>query len=258
MHIESFSRLHFRYINSGILDESRGTNIVGNLVTYGESIAHIKMLLLSMEFYGGIDIKRAEEPIMQNNIVAGGAQACFITSGSPCDKSYTWSNNEAHSCQHGVHVSNRNWFSQGCVNIRNFYAWRNFDYGIMSFITDSLEVKDVVMVDNGVGLMTHTVGPSADRHELDENMHVTLQDSVIVGTSSLYDCAEDVLPYTYKFPPHKKRKWSDRFRAKGGSFHHTGVVMPIFQVSSSLRITTFLPSNLQSESNRQNLFSIDV
>jgi hypothetical protein len=51
----------FRHINSGILD--------------------------SMESY--IDIKRADEPIFTNNVMAGCAQAGLITRGSPCDKKYT-------------------------------------------------------------------------------------------------------------------------------------------------------------------------
>jgi len=99
----------------------------------------------------------------------------------------------------------------------------------MTLAMDIVEMENLVLVDNGVGVMTHGVGHSADKHEYVEDMHVTLKDSVIVANSDLFDCETDTYPFTYEFLPHKKRKWTERFRAKGGNFHHTGVVMPIFQ-----------------------------
>jgi len=218
----------FRHISSGILDESKGTKIIRNLVMMGESIDHFKNLLNSMEFYGCIDIKRADEPIFTDNVMAGCAQAGLITRGSPCTNTYTWKNNEIHTAQHGIHLNNRNWFAEECVYVKNFYAWRNFDYGFMSLTTDSIELEDNVLVDNGVGVMNHGTGPSADQHIINEDLHVTIKNTVIVANSDLYDCADDKLPYTYKFDVHKKRKWSERFNALEGKFHHTGVVMPLF------------------------------
>ena len=63
-------------INNGIFDEGEGnTNI---------------------EFFAGINIKRATKTIMTDNVAVG----------SPSDEDYIWSNNEAHGNQHGVHVTN--------------------------------------------------------------------------------------------------------------------------------------------------------
>ena len=76
--------------------------------------------------------------------------------------------------------------------------------------------------------MHHGTGPSADKHEVNVDLHVTIKDSVIVGTSDLYDCAEDQKPYTMEYEPNKKRGWSGRFNAYEGSYHHSGVIMPIF------------------------------
>ena len=73
-------------INNGIFDEGEGnTNI---------------------EFFAGINIKRATKTIMTDNVAAGCAQGGYITRGSPSDEEYIWSNNEAHGNQHGVHVTN--------------------------------------------------------------------------------------------------------------------------------------------------------
>merc|ERR1719320_1050902 len=219
----------YRHILSGILDESRGTRIVGNLVTMGETIAHFKDLTFSMEFYGCIDIRRATEPILNNNVMAGCAQAGLITSGSPCDVCYTWTDNEVHTTQHGIHLNNRNWKEHGCVNIRNIYAWRSFDYGLMAMTTDILEADNLVLVDNGVGVMHHGVGHSADKHEYVDDMHVTIKNTKIVANSDLFDCDTDDYPFTYEFQPHKDRKWKERFKAYEGNYHHTGIVFPVFQ-----------------------------
>ena len=218
----------YRHIMNGIFDESKGTRIVGNLVTMGEAIQHFKQQPLNMEFYGCIDIKRAEGTNFTDNVIAGCAQAGLITSGSPCSETFTWDRNEIHTSLHAIHLNNRNWFPKDCVKIENFYAWRNWDYGLMSQTEDIVETANLVLVDNGVGTMFHGTGPSADRHAVNVDLHVTIKDSVIVGTSDLYDCNDDKKPYTMEYGPNSKRGWSGRFRAYEGKFHHTGVVMPIF------------------------------
>ena len=218
----------FRHINDGIFDESTGTKIIGNLVTMGESIGHFKDQELNMEFYGCINNKRAEATVLTGNVMAGCAQAGLVTTGSPCDTTYTWDKNEIHSSLHGIHLDNRNWFPKGCTYIRNFHAWRNWDYGLYARTEDSVEASHLVLVDNGVGVLYYGTGPSADKHEINEDAHVTLENSVIVGTSNLYNCDEDVSPFTLEWGPHKKRKWAARWRRSEGSFHHTGVVFPIF------------------------------
>ena len=141
----------YRHIMNGIFDESRGTRIVGNLVTMGEAIQHFKNQPLNMEFYGCVDIKRAEGTNFTDNVIAGCAQAGLVTSGFPCSESYSWARNEIHTAQHAIHLNNRNWFPKDCVKIEDFYAWRNWDYGLMSQTEDIVEAANLVLVDNGVG-----------------------------------------------------------------------------------------------------------
>jgi hypothetical protein len=114
------------------------------------------------------------------------------------------------------------------VKIQNFYAWRNFDYGFLSLTSATVELDNFVLVDNGVGVLTQGTGPAADKHDINEDLHVTVKNTVIVATSDLYDCAHDQLPFTYTFRVHNKRKWSERFNGLEGKFHHSGIVMPIF------------------------------
>ena len=219
----------FRHINDGIFDESTGTKITRNLVMMGEAIGHFKNQDLNMGFYGCINIKRAEDTILSDNTMAGCAQAGLVTSGAACDKTYVWANNEIHGSYHGIHLDNRNWFPKGCVTMRDFYVWRNYDYGLYARTEDSLEASGITAVDNGVGFLYYGTGPSADKHEINEDAHVTLENSFFVGTSDLYECDEDkVKPYTLEWGPNGGRKWDGRFNTPDGKFHHTGVVFPIF------------------------------
>ena len=84
-------------------------------------------------------------------MIAGCAQAGLVTSGSPCSETYSWARNEIHTALHAIHLNNRNWFPKDCVKIENFYAWRNWDYGLMSQTEDIVEAANLVLVDNGVG-----------------------------------------------------------------------------------------------------------
>ena len=222
----------YRHINDGILDESKSTKITRNLVALGESINEIKELQFAFVFKGCINIQRGTKTILQDNVMAGCVQGGLVTRGSPCDLTYTWSNNEIHSTVHAVHLNNRGLEKLGCVHIKNFYAWRNYDYGLMSQSSDNVKIENLTLVENGVGVMTHSIGPSAVKHEIEDDKHVSIKKSTIVGNSAAYECANDDPPRILSFTPEKKRGWTEK--KKG--YAHTAVVFPIFQ-SAFVKIT---------------------
>ena len=222
----------YRHINNGIFDESKGSKIVGNLVAMGESINEIKDLEFAFVFLGCINIIRGTETVLQNNVMAGCVQGGLLTRGNPCGTEYVWTGNEIHSTIHAVHLNNRGLDKLGCVNIKNIFAWRNFDYGLMALSSDDVEIEDFFLVENGVGVMTHLVGPSAVKHEIDDGRHVSLSKSTIVGNSAAFECGNDDAPRILDFSPEKKRGWTQK--KKG--YAHTAVIFPIFQ-SSFVKIT---------------------
>ena len=228
----------YRFINNGIFDEGEGNTIRNNLVTKGESVARIKGQSANIEFFAGINIKRATKTIMTDNVAAGCAQGGYITRGSPSDEEYIWSNNEAHGNQHGVHVNSmsQSRVASGVVVVKDFFAWMNYDYAVYVLNEDSVEVSEITSVDNGVGILTHLYGPSADSHKFEEK-YVTFTDSVVVSVSDVYDCSKEVDEWgkpvkldIHKAMLEKKRKFFGKGNWIHGNrkTHHTGVVWPIF------------------------------
>ena len=124
----------------------------------GESINAFKGLSFAYVFHGCINTLRSSGSVLTDNVMAGCAQGGLVTRGLPCDETYTWSGNEIHSAQHAIHLTGRNLDEIGCVNIKNVYAWRNFDYGLMVHAADNVKAENLVMVECGVGMMVHGVG----------------------------------------------------------------------------------------------------
>ena len=222
----------FRFINNGILDESVGTRINNNLVTRGESIKRLFDQAKNFDFYSCINILRGTETILSNNVVAGCAEGGFATIGNPSDANYTQSGNEAHGTQHGAHMFTEGIMrpSSGTTTFRDFFAWKNYNYGIYAKSENSLEVSNVVLIDNGVGFLPYGIGPSADSHQIEEK-YMSFTDSLIVGTSDVYDCSITYSkPDIFKSGMDSGRRWKGRGQwINGRRYHHTGIVWPIFQ-----------------------------
>jgi hypothetical protein len=223
----------YRFINDGIFDEGVGNRINRNLVTQGESVSRLKDQTFNDVFYGCINVRRALDAEVNDNVMAGCAQAGLITIGSPSEKNYTMSNNEARCSQHGIHMDSKgaSKTATGLTFMRDFYAWRNYDYGIYTQSENSIEFTNMTVVDNGAGFLPWGVGPMADAHEY-EDKYMTMTDSVIVGVSDAYDCAvEATKPDIYSNGLEKKRGWFGRgsWLPDGRKTHHTGIVWPLFQ-----------------------------
>ena len=227
------------YINDGITDEGTSNIIDGNLVAYGKTIARIRNIK-SLHFYGGINNVKASASIITNNIVSGSSQAGFKTPGIPCTEDNKWYGNEVHSSQHGVHITNKKWYSWKCVEISGFLSWMNWDYGLYALHTDSLHIENCTMINNGAGFVSQTIGPNAATHQFEEK-YIHMNNSLIVGTSSDFNCEdEEVLPDYLNAPMEKQRRWQGRLadlrnryveNAFGYRVHHVGISWPMFMSS---------------------------
>ena len=221
----------YRFINNGIFDEGVGNSIKNNLVTMGESVARVKGQSANIEFFAGFNIKRATKTVLTGNVAAGCAQGGFITRGSPRDKDYLWADNEAHGGQHAVHVTSMGMsrVTEKVVVVKDFFAWMNYDYVVFILNEDSVQVSNIVSIDNGVGFLSHVYGPSADSHKFEEK-YVSFKDSIVVSVSDVFDCSKDVMADIYKAGLEKKRRYPGRNNWITGSrkTHHTGVAWPMF------------------------------
>ena len=215
----------YRHIDDGILDESHKSKIIRNLIARAESINEIKKLSFAYVFKGCINILRGTETILQNNVMAGCAQGGLLTQGNLRNIQNLWTGNEIHSSQHGIHVTSKGLKKIGCVTLKNFLVWRNYEYGIMAMTEDNLEVEDLILVENGVSFMMHGIGPSATAHLIQEDRHASLQNSLIVAHSAAFDCNNDIPPKIMNFIPERIRAWTGR----NFGFSRTAMLFPIFQ-----------------------------
>jgi len=222
----------YRFINDGIFVESMNTKINNNLVAMGEAVARIKMQSLSTFFYGCINIVRAGNTTLYGNVMAGCAQAGIFTMGAPCEGDLQMDNNEVHTSMHGIHMNSYGVTGpeSGCVQLANFNIWKNYDYGVYTKSDSSIEITNIVAIDNGVGFLPYGWGPSSDSH-LFEEKYMSFSNSQIVGASDGYDCSEeDTKPDVLTAPGEKKRKWPGRGQwVNGKKLHHVGMLWPIFQ-----------------------------
>uniref|UniRef100_A0A3Q2Z1Q4 PKHD1 like 1, tandem duplicate 1 n=1 Tax=Hippocampus comes TaxID=109280 RepID=A0A3Q2Z1Q4_HIPCM len=134
-------------------------------------------------------VNEGAEVVMQHNIAAGYERVAFRIDGEACPASNgnePWSNNEAHGGLYGVFM-NRDGLS-GCSLIRDFFIWRNFDYGIYFQTIMSITVSNVTLVDNGMGIMPMIFEPPSLSH-LYADKKVRVENAVIVGGSPHFNCS---------------------------------------------------------------------
>ncbi|XP_063309061.1 fibrocystin-L-like [Pelobates fuscus] len=138
-----------------------------------------------------IEINNGTDIVLQNNIVAGFERVGYRINGEPCpDANNTneeWLNNEAHGGLYGVYMNNDG--LSGCSQVRRFFVWKCWDYGIYTQTADSVVISNVVLVDNGMGILPIVFGPPATSHQA-SNKTITIQNSVLVGRSPSFNCSD--------------------------------------------------------------------
>ena len=221
----------YTFINDGIKDEGERNKITGNLVSKGLSVARLLGQAQNPEWYGCFNTLRSTDVLMTGNVAAGCANTGFLTLGNDCEKPYQMGGNEAHTSQHGISLYSRGLMrlESGCGRVNDFFAWKNYDYAVHIYSENSYEFDNIRAVDNGVGILPWVVGPSAAAH-LSENKYVSMENSIIVGVSDVYDCAKEGKPDIYQSAMDSGRRWKGRGkRQESWVAHHYGMIWPLFQ-----------------------------
>uniref|UniRef100_H0XDH1 Fibrocystin n=1 Tax=Otolemur garnettii TaxID=30611 RepID=H0XDH1_OTOGA len=175
----------------------------------------------SSVWVAGIKMNHAKDIDLRGNVVAGSERLGFHIRGHQCPSSEVlWSDNVAHSSLHGLHLYEESGLGN-CTGISGFLAFKNFDYGAMLRVEDRMEIENITLVDNGVGLLAVVYVSPASQSSM-ENMQIVLRSSVIVATSSSFDCIQD------RVKPHSANVTSaDRAPSnpRGG---RVGILWPVF------------------------------
>uniref|UniRef100_A0A8C5R062 PKHD1 like 1 n=1 Tax=Leptobrachium leishanense TaxID=445787 RepID=A0A8C5R062_9ANUR len=186
--------IHFT-VGEGIGVWGERIRVRRNLVTLSvvSGTYRARLTTNNYEWKAGIEVNRGRDIVVQNNVVAGFERAGYRINGEPCPNANNpneeWLNNEAHGGLFGVYMNDDG--LPGCSLIRRFLVWKCWDYGIYTQTIDSVEISDVVLVDNGMGILPIVYGPPSVSHQA-SNKTITIRNSLLVGSSPEFEC-KDVL-----------------------------------------------------------------
>lgn len=169
----------------------------------------------------GIKVNEAKNTHLHGNVVAGSERLGFHIQGHSCSSPESlWSDNVAHSSLHGLHLYKGSGL-ENCTGISGFLAFKNFDYGAMLQVENSMEIENLTLVDNTIGLFTAVYVSSAPQCYI-RNLQIVLRNSVIVATSSSFDCIQD------RVKPHSANLTSPDRAPSNPRGGRVGILWPIF------------------------------
>ena len=115
---------------------------------------------------------------VQNNIMAGGERIGFAIPTVACNDVSSYSNNLAHSVQHGAWVF-KNTLLSGCEAFNNFKAYKTREQGVLMYqgYQQQIEAQNIETYDCGRGVTLNLAGK--------EFNYIHLKDSVIWGESNV-------------------------------------------------------------------------
>uniref|UniRef100_W5M5C1 PKHD1 like 1 n=1 Tax=Lepisosteus oculatus TaxID=7918 RepID=W5M5C1_LEPOC len=146
---------------------------------------------LNSLWHAAIEVNEGMNIVLQDNIVAGFERVAYHINGEPCPGTFnpveSWHGNEAHGGLYGVYMNKDGLAS--CSLIQGFTVWKCWDYGIYFQTVMSIQISDVTLVDNGMGVLPIIYTPPSVSHQYSDKT-VQIQNSLIVGSSPNFDCSE--------------------------------------------------------------------
>ncbi|XP_054211624.1 fibrocystin isoform X6 [Homo sapiens] len=169
----------------------------------------------------GIKVNQVKDINLHGNVVAGSERLGFHIRGHKCSScELLWSDNVAHSSLHGLHLYKESGLDN-CTRISGFLAFKNFDYGAMLHVENSVEIENITLVDNTIGLLAVVYVFSAPQNSV-KKVQIVLRNSVIVATSSSFDCIQD------KVKPHSANLTSTDRAPSNPRGGRIGILWPVF------------------------------
>uniref|UniRef100_A0A8C3WBQ6 PKHD1 ciliary IPT domain containing fibrocystin/polyductin n=1 Tax=Catagonus wagneri TaxID=51154 RepID=A0A8C3WBQ6_9CETA len=169
----------------------------------------------------GIKVNQAKDIHLHGNVVGGSERLGFHIRGHRCSSSEAlWSDNVVHSSLHGIHLYKESG-PNNCTGVSGFLAFKNFDYGAMLQGENSMQIENITLVDNAVGLLAVVYVSSGPQCYI-ENIEIVLRNAVIVATSSSFDCIQD------RVKP-RSANWTSADRAPSSPrVGRVGILWPVF------------------------------
>ncbi|XP_072104046.1 PKHD1 like 1, tandem duplicate 1 [Mobula birostris] len=193
-----------------------------NLVVLSKSTATLN------SWTAAIEVNKDSEVVLRENIIVGFEQIGYHINGEPCpgqpNLAEPWANNEVRGGRIGVYM-NGDGFPK-CSLIQGFIVWKCQDFGIYFQVRSSVQVSNVTLVDNGLGIFPMIYGPPALSHQIsNKTVHVT--NALIVGVSPGFNCSDTL--QNNSDSTDAGNKWMCSLPATGRS----GICWPTFASASN-------------------------
>uniref|UniRef100_A0A8C0G053 PKHD1 ciliary IPT domain containing fibrocystin/polyductin n=1 Tax=Chelonoidis abingdonii TaxID=106734 RepID=A0A8C0G053_CHEAB len=174
----------FNTVGPGIDLEGQTHSLIRNLIILSKQPEGLP------DWVAGIKVNKIDDSYLLGNVMAGSERIAFHIRGQECFLTGEYfAENVAHSSLHGVHLYRGDGF-QNCTKITGFLSYKNYDYGVMFQLESSVVMDNMMLVDNAVGVLPVVYSPSAKQHRLGKK-YIELRNSVIIATSSTFDCIKD-------------------------------------------------------------------
>ncbi|XP_069121982.1 fibrocystin-L-like [Argopecten irradians] len=213
----------------GIQTSSDDTQIRRNLVTLviWEGSYQDRYESFNFRYNGAIHALDSKLLVLEDNVVAGAERAAYRLNAMQCG-SAGYGNNMAHSSLMGFGIFPIDTVSVSCVYISNFTMWKIRDGAIYYQNSVSVEIKNIVSVENTVGSVSFVIGPTAENHEYAEK-YVLVKDSLFIGATASFDCSADA----WKTDDNLEISFKARTWIKDGS--HVGIAFTnFFQATNNM------------------------
>uniref|UniRef100_A0A7N4NVE6 Fibrocystin-L n=1 Tax=Sarcophilus harrisii TaxID=9305 RepID=A0A7N4NVE6_SARHA len=180
-------------VGEGLKIWGNGNHVRRNLVAFSvwPGTYQNRKELTSTLWHAAIEINMDINTVLQDNVVAGFERIGYHINGESCsdqtNSAEKWHNNEAHGGLYGVYM-NQDGFP-GCSHIQGFTVWKCWDYGIYFQTTESVQVSNVTLVDNGMGILPIVYLPAATSHKISSKT-VLIKNLLIVGSSPQFNCSD--------------------------------------------------------------------
>ncbi|XP_028646735.2 PKHD1 like 1, tandem duplicate 1 [Erpetoichthys calabaricus] len=184
--------IHFT-VGEGIRDWGIRNSIQRNLVALSvwPGTYQGRLELTNSLWHAAIEVNNGMNSILQDNIVSGFERVGYRINGEPCPGQFNpveaWHNNEAHGGLYGVYMNKDG--LPNCSFVQGFIAWKCWDYGIYFQTEMSVQVSNVTLVDNGMGIMPMNYHPPSVSHNYSDKT-IEIKNSLFVGSSPNFNCSD--------------------------------------------------------------------
>ncbi|XP_061189118.1 fibrocystin-L-like [Saccostrea echinata] len=214
-------------IGSAIHTKSSGTAIRNNLISLNiwPGTYNGRSEAFNIYYDGSVDAIGASGTILQGNAISSSERSGYHGDFESCTATDTWSDNVFHSNLMAVGLFPIDKVNPPtCWRIANMSIWKNYNFGVYYQSQYEITIEKLTLVDNNVGIFPLIIGPAALDHSY-ENKKVTIRKNLIVGKSSVFDCANDKMDFTLPYFT-LRRTFDKSWRI--GTAGRTGISITVF------------------------------